>query len=51
MTVAAVRSESREGLKGFACALSAFLIWGLSPVYWKTLHTVPAFEIVLHPVV
>ncbi len=51
MTAAAVRSESREGLKGFACALSAFLIWGLSPVYWKTLQNVPAFEIVLHRVV
>ncbi|MCU0574173.1 MAG: EamA family transporter RarD [Syntrophobacteraceae bacterium] len=40
-----------SSLKGFLCALSAFLIWGLSPVYWKTLTGVPAFEIVLHRVV
>jgi chloramphenicol-sensitive protein RarD len=44
-------SEGRESLKGFLCAASAFLIWGLSPLYWKTLHAVPPFEIVLHRVV
>ncbi|NTW37831.1 MAG: EamA family transporter RarD, partial [Syntrophobacteraceae bacterium] len=51
MNTAATESEGREGLKGFLCALSAFLIWGLSPLYWKTLQGVPAFEIVLHRVV
>jgi len=51
MNAAATESEGREGLKGFLCALSAFLIWGLSPLYWKTLQGVPAFEIVLHRVV
>lgn len=44
-------SESREGLKGLVYAASAFLIWGLSPIYWKTLASVPPFEIVLHRVV
>ncbi|MHC1744460.1 MAG: EamA family transporter RarD [Syntrophobacteraceae bacterium] len=43
-------AESREGLKGLAYAASAFLIWGLSPIYWKTLAGVPSFEIVLHRV-
>ena len=37
--------------KGLFCAASAFLIWGLSPVYWKTLSGVPAFEILLHRIV
>lgn len=27
---------------------TAFLIWGLSPVYWKSLTGVPATEIILH---
>jgi chloramphenicol-sensitive protein RarD len=44
-------SDARESLKGFICASSAFLIWGLSPIYWKTLNGVPPFEIVLHRVV
>lgn len=33
---------------GGAYALSAFLIWGLTPVYWRALCGVGAFEIILH---
>jgi chloramphenicol-sensitive protein RarD len=33
---------------GIVFAGSAFLIWGLSPVYWKMLGHVPAFEILMH---
>ncbi len=33
---------------GTLYALAAFLIWGLSPLYWKALRQVPAFEIVMH---
>ncbi len=33
---------------GVAYAGSAFLIWGLSPIYWKALVAVPAFEILMH---
>ena len=33
---------------GAVSGASAFLIWGLSPVYWKALGSVPAFEIILH---
>lgn len=43
-------SDPREGIQGLAYAGSAFLIWGLSPIYWKTLASVPSFEIVLHRV-
>jgi chloramphenicol-sensitive protein RarD len=37
-----------QPLAGVAYAGSAFLIWGLSPIYWKTLAAVPAFEILMH---
>ena len=37
-----------EKLKGVLCGVSAYLIWGMSPLYWKLLQTVPAFEIINH---
>jgi chloramphenicol-sensitive protein RarD len=36
---------------GVVYAVSAFLIWGISPIYWKALRAVPAFEIILHRMV
>lgn len=33
------------------CSTSAFLIWGLSPLFWKALAAVPAFELLMHRVV
>ncbi len=45
-------SKSRqESLSGVMYASSAFLIWGLSPIYWKVLHNIPAFEIIMHRVI
>jgi chloramphenicol-sensitive protein RarD len=49
-------AENDEKLKpravlGVFYAVTAFLIWGLSPVYWKAMSTVPAFEIILHRIV
>jgi chloramphenicol-sensitive protein RarD len=41
----------RETVAGVLYAGSAFLIWGLSPVYWKAMQSVPALEIVTHRVV
>lgn len=29
-------------------ALSAYAMWGVLPLYWKTMSAVPAFEILLH---
>ena len=37
--------------KGILAALSAYLLWGFFPIYWKSIHTVPAFEILCHRVV
>ena len=41
----------RETAAGVLYAGMAFFIWGISPVYWKAMQTVPAFEIVTHRVV
>ena len=43
--------SKQEILSGVVCASSAFLIWGLSPIYWKVLHNIPAFEIIMHRVI
>jgi chloramphenicol-sensitive protein RarD len=40
-----------ETLSGVFYAGGAFLIWGLSPAYWKAMQSVPALEIVTHRVV
>jgi chloramphenicol-sensitive protein RarD len=40
-----------RSLSGAVFGASAFLIWGISPLYWKTLTAVPALEIVTHRVV
>ena len=38
-------------LAGGLCAGGAFLIWGLSPLYWRLLVAVPPLEIILHRIV
>ena len=41
----------REFRHGIACALGAYGLWGVFPVYFKWLESVPAFEVLLHRVV
>ena len=36
--------------RGLLYALGAFGLWGLSPLYWRLLHHVPAHEILMHRV-
>lgn len=36
---------------GVACAVGAYLIWGLNPIYFKVVQAVPAFEILMHRMV
>ncbi len=43
--------KQQEALIGVLNAMGAFLIWGLSPIYFKTLAHVSAFEILLHRMV
>ena len=33
---------------GVLSAVGAYALWGLLPIYWKTVQTVPAFEILCH---
>jgi chloramphenicol-sensitive protein RarD len=42
--------DRRGRLAGPAFALGAFLSWGLSPIYFKAVADVPAWEILLHRV-
>ena len=37
--------------RGFVYAITAYVIWGFLPVYWKALQAVPAAEIVLHRII
>jgi chloramphenicol-sensitive protein RarD len=41
----------RTDSKGLALTLGAFLIWGLSPVFWKVLVAVPASQLLAHRIV
>lgn len=41
-------TNASDSPKGVVLAASAFLIWGLSPIYWKALASVPAFEVLMH---
>ena len=37
--------------RGLAYGLGAFGLWGLSPLYWRLLAHVPAYEILPHRVI
>ena len=44
-------SKDHGSTSGVLLALGAFLIWGLSPIYFKSLQGIPALEILLHRMV
>ncbi len=44
-------SPPDQASAGIAYAVCAYLIWGLSPIYYKTLQAVPALEILMHRMV
>ncbi len=37
--------------KGVICALGAYLIWGIAPIYFKSIQQVPAEEILTHRII
>ncbi|MGD9175086.1 MAG: EamA family transporter RarD [Desulfobacterales bacterium] len=45
------RTLNPDTLWGVIYAVAAFLIWGISPIYWKALRSVPTLEIILHRIV
>jgi chloramphenicol-sensitive protein RarD len=44
-------ATAADPLSGILASAAAFLIWGLSPAYWKCLAAVPATQIILHRIV
>jgi chloramphenicol-sensitive protein RarD len=38
----------RETRRGFGCALAAYAMWGLFPLYWPLLEPTPAVQILAH---
>jgi chloramphenicol-sensitive protein RarD len=46
-----LEKSKSDTVLGVVYAASAFLIWGISPIYWKALRAVPALEIILHRMV
>jgi chloramphenicol-sensitive protein RarD len=51
MKTANLKPLRSESVSGVIYAGSAFLIWGLGPIYWKALGAVPPLEIILHRMV
>ena len=51
MQIYTIKNEKHEQIAGAACGAMAFFIWGLSPLYWKILKTVPALEVIMHRIV
>ncbi len=51
MTMEKSDKAAKRTVSGVAFGGAAFLIWGISPLYWKALGSVPAVEIVLHRIV
>ncbi len=44
-------SQRREVRNGVLFAASGYAIWGVTPLFWKLLEDVPAFEVLLHRIV
>lgn len=50
-TNAPAAATGNDGLRGFLFALSAYLLWGILPIFLKPLAHVPAFEVLAHRIV
>ncbi|MBW2086908.1 MAG: EamA family transporter RarD [Deltaproteobacteria bacterium] len=51
MTSDQTSNPRQESLLGAACGGAASFIWALSPLYWKVLDDIPAFETLMHRVI
>ncbi len=45
------QTENTDSNRGFAFAVSAYLLWGFLPVYMKALSHMPAVEVIAHRVI
>lgn len=41
----------RDEARGIACAVLAYGLWGIVPIYWRLLDAVPSFELTMHRIV
>lgn len=51
MSPPSIDRSTPRSISGAVFGAAAFFIWGVSPIYWKTLTAIPALEIVAHRVV
>lgn len=50
-TSAPAAATGNDGLRGFLFALSAYLMWGILPIFLKPIAHVPALEVLAHRIV
>lgn len=46
-----LQMQQKRTREGVLFALAAYVIWGLAPIYFKTIAHVPAFEILAHRII
>jgi chloramphenicol-sensitive protein RarD len=46
-----VPSPTPQNRSGIFFALGAYILWGLLPIYWKSLHGIPLGEVLAHRVI
>lgn len=44
-------NQSNETMIGIASAAGAYVLWGILPIYWKLVQSVPSHEVLAHRVV
>ena len=44
-------AEDKDLRQGVIFALAAYTIWGIAPVYFKSVAQVPAFEVLVHRII
>lgn len=45
------KNKNSQSVSGILMAVGAYFIWGILPVYWKLLQTVPPLEILAHRII
>lgn len=46
-----MKQQDNNTIKGVLCALGAYFIWGVAPIYFKSIQEVPAEEILTHRII
>ncbi len=51
MSIQTTRPENADSPRGFAFAMTAYLLWGFLPLYMKALADIPTLEVLAHRVI